>query len=119
LLAISRCFARSIEANPRSSLATLTSCPIATHTARLDVPSPGSFERRLDLLGARSGQVLRVRASAFAKVGCNGGATAQVVNSVTLSNKGSYVSTFQENEFHFAGRGRWVISARLRFGEIC
>jgi len=29
-------------------------------------------------------------------VGCNGGATAQVVNSVTLSNKGTYLPTFPE-----------------------
>jgi hypothetical protein len=29
----------------------------------------------------------RMRASAFDKVGCNGGATAQVVNSVTLSHR--------------------------------
>jgi len=37
-----------------------------------------------------------MRASAFAQWGCNGGATAQVVISVTLSNKGTYLPTFPQ-----------------------
>src|SRR4051812_7343655 len=49
LLAISRCFARSIEANPRSSLATLSSS------------RPGSSLRNFPLLGLTRAQPVQPR----------------------------------------------------------
>src|SRR6266511_3840678 len=79
LLAISRCFARSIEANPRSSLATLTSCdPL---TARFDLPALPQSQ-----VASNSG--LRVRAVGLQR-GCHGSSG----KSITLSNNGTYLHT--------------------------
>src|ERR1041384_687571 len=56
--------------------------PKSTH---MPTPDSRSSQRRMSM-----------RASAFAQWGCNRGATAQVVNSVTLSNKGTYLPIFPQ-----------------------